>query len=169
AIQGASLTVGTTGPSGTTGILDLNTNNSNFTTSIQSAVQANAVALNIPVDSNPSDDICLKSLNNCAANGGVSSLGGTAGVIAEFTGSNSIGNSGLSESVSTLTYAGNAIVNAGNGFSGNLLDLKLNGTSKLSVNQAGNLTTAGTINGQTISSSANFTGTVAIQGASLTV
>jgi hypothetical protein len=50
---------------------------------------------------------------------------------------------------------------------GNLLDLKLNGSSKLSVAPSGNLTTVGTItsgliNGQTISNSANFTGSVAV-------
>lgn len=56
---------------------------------------------------------------------------------------------------------------------GNLLDLQLNGTSKLSVAPSGNLTTTGTItsgliNGQTISSSANFTGSLAV-GTTLSV
>jgi len=51
---------------------------------------------------------------------------------------------------------------------GNLLNLKLNGTSKLSVNPAGSLTLNGTVNGQTISSAANFTGSVTV-GSTLTV
>jgi hypothetical protein len=45
---------------------------------------------------------------------------------------------------------------------GNLLDLKLNGTSKFAVSPAGALTLSGTVNGQTISSSANFTGTLTV-------
>jgi hypothetical protein len=52
---------------------------------------------------------------------------------------------------------------------GNLIDLQLNSSSKFSVNPAGNVTTAGTINGQTISSAANFTGTLNVAGATTTV
>ncbi len=48
--------------------------------------------------------------------------------------------------------------------SGNLLDLQLNGTSKFSVQPGGNVTTVGTINGQTISNAANFTGTLGVAG-----
>lgn len=58
---------------------------------------------------------------------------------------------------------------------GNLLDLQLNGTSKLSVSPNGSLTTSGNlsatgtitsglINGQTISSAANFTGSLTVAG-----
>jgi len=54
------------------------------------------------------------------------------------------------------------------GATGNLLNLKLNGSSKLSVSPAGSITLSGTVNGQTIGSSANFTGTVAV-GSTLTV
>jgi len=46
--------------------------------------------------------------------------------------------------------------------SGNLLDLQLNGSSKLSVSPAGSVTMTGTINGQTISSAASFSGTLAV-------
>ncbi len=55
-------------------------------------------------------------------------------------------------------------INAATGFGGNLADLQVAGTSKLSVSAAGALTTASTINGQTISSSANFTGTFGVSG-----
>jgi hypothetical protein len=53
--------------------------------------------------------------------------------------------------------------------SGDLIDLKLNGNSEFSVTPAGNLSTGGTVtsgavNGQTISSAANFTGTIAAAG-----
>jgi len=54
------------------------------------------------------------------------------------------------------------INNTNAGASGNLIDLQLNGTSKFSVSPAGNVIAAGTVNGQTISSAANFTGTLAV-------
>lgn len=47
---------------------------------------------------------------------------------------------------------------------GNLLDLQLNGTSEFAVSPLGNLTLNGTVNGQTISSAANFTGTLGVTG-----
>jgi hypothetical protein len=47
---------------------------------------------------------------------------------------------------------------------GNLLDLQLGGSSKFSVQPGGNVTATGTINGQTISSSASFTGTLGVTG-----
>jgi cytoskeletal protein CcmA (bactofilin family) len=58
------------------------------------------------------------------------------------------------------------LVNNTNGAaSGNLIDLQLNGVSRLSVTPAGAMTLSGTINGQTISSAANLTGTLAVAGA----
>ncbi len=54
--------------------------------------------------------------------------------------------------------------NTNAGASGNLLDLQLNGLSKLSVSPGGNMTLAGTINGQTISSTASLTGTLGVAG-----
>ncbi len=58
--------------------------------------------------------------------------------------------------------------NTNTGATGNLLNLKLNGSSKLSVSPAGSVTLSGTVNGQTIGSATNFTGTVAV-GSTLTV
>ena len=52
--------------------------------------------------------------------------------------------------------------NTNAGGTGNLLDLQLNGSSRFAVSPAGNVTTSGSLNGQTISSAANFTGTVGI-------
>ena len=57
------------------------------------------------------------------------------------------------------------INNLNTGATGNLLDLQLNGVSRLAVTPAGNMTLTGTLNGQTISSSANFTGSLAVAGA----
>ena len=55
--------------------------------------------------------------------------------------------------------------NTNTGATGNLLDLQLNGSSRLAVTPAGNMTLVGTLNGQTISSTANLTGTLAVAGA----
>jgi hypothetical protein len=65
----------------------------------------------------------------------------------------------------TSSQAGNAmflINNTNAGASGNLLDVQLNGASRLAVSPAGALTVAGTVNGQTVSSAANFTGTLTV-------
>ncbi|HKX24595.1 MAG TPA: hypothetical protein VJM46_05125, partial [Candidatus Saccharimonadales bacterium] len=54
--------------------------------------------------------------------------------------------------------------NTNAGATGNLLDLRLNGTSEFAVSPLGNVTLNGTVNGQTISSAASFTGTVGVSG-----
>lgn len=56
------------------------------------------------------------------------------------------------------------INNTNTGASGALLDLQVNGSSKFSVQPSGNVATSGTVNGQTISNSASFTGTMAVAG-----
>ena len=82
---------------------------------------------------------------NCSGSGvSVVAGSGTDGRIAKFSSGN-LADSGLSEASTTLTYAGNAVVNAATGFTGNLLDLKLNGTSKFSVTEAGNATVGGSV------------------------
>ena len=73
----------------------------------------------------------------------------------------------LSLTSSQATAAMLAVNNTNVSATGNLLDLQLNGSSKLNVAPSGNLTLSGTVNGQTISSAANFTGTVAV-GSTLT-
>ena len=89
--------------------------------------------------------ICL-STGNCAGSGNGITGSGTAGVITKFTGTGTtIGNSSLSESGTTLTYAGNAVINAANGFSGNLLNVEVNNSSELSVDQAGDLVAKGNL------------------------
>ncbi len=57
------------------------------------------------------------------------------------------------------------INNTNVGATGNLLDVQLNGASRFAVTPAGVVTTAGTINGQTISGTGNFTGTLGVAGA----
>jgi hypothetical protein len=56
------------------------------------------------------------------------------------------------------------INNTNAGATGALLDLQVNGSSKFSVQPSGNVAATGTINGQTISGSASFSGSMAIAG-----
>jgi hypothetical protein len=56
------------------------------------------------------------------------------------------------------------INNTNTGGTGALLDLQVNGSSKFSVQPNGNTAVSGTVNGQTISGSASFTGSMAIAG-----
>lgn len=88
------------------------------------------------------------------------SNGGAAGVLAL---SNSGTNSALSVTSAANPSAGQAVILATNTNgtpSGNLLDLRVTAGSRFSVDAAGAVTTSSTINGQTISGTANFTGTV---------
>ncbi|MBX4187210.1 MAG: hypothetical protein KW802_03080, partial [Candidatus Doudnabacteria bacterium] len=61
---------------------------------------------------------------------------------------------------STLTSGNAFLINTASGFTGNLMDLKVNGSSKLSVNELGNTVVGGTLTVNTTGSS--FTGTVTI-------
>jgi hypothetical protein len=54
--------------------------------------------------------------------------------------------------------------NTNGGATGALLDLQVSGSSKFSVQPNGNASVTGAINGQTISSAANFTGSLAVTG-----
>ncbi|HET9412057.1 MAG TPA: hypothetical protein VFO38_04375 [Candidatus Saccharimonadales bacterium] len=65
-----------------------------------------------------------------------------------------------SEASSAMLLVNNTNVGA----TGNLLDVQLNGSSRFAVSPAGAVTVASTINGQTISSAASFTGTLAVAG-----
>ena len=76
---------------------------------------------------------------------------GTSGNIAKFNGTGSITNSGLSESGSLLTYAGNLVANTAPAFTGNIINLQVNGSSKFSVNETGAVTAASTFNGAALS------------------
>ena len=82
----------------------------------------------------------------CTASSSVGGSG-TANRIAKFTGSSTIADSNLSEVSATLTYSGNAIVNAASGFTGNLLDVRHDGTSRLSVSETGVITASGLASG----------------------
>jgi hypothetical protein len=108
--------------------------------------------------------ICLDTGNCRNAGGGVSTTGGTSGKLAKFNGSQTLADSNLSESSTTLTYAGNAVINAGLGFTGNLINVQLSGASKLSVTETGNTTVAGNLVVSGTGSS-TFAGTLTSSGA----
>ncbi len=95
-----------------------------------------------------------------------SSAAVASGVLKLDNGSNT--GSGLTVVGSGNPAAGQALIlaNGATGITGNLIDLQVNAVSKLAVDSTGNVTQTGgtsttdTINGQRISSAANFTGTV---------
>lgn len=95
----------------------------------------------------------------CAADAGaaVAAGAGTNGTMAKFNASGQLANSGLTESGTTLSYSGAVVTNTASGFSGNLLDLQVNGASQLRVSSAG----AVTANGLT---AFNATGTNSVGG-----
>jgi hypothetical protein len=108
---------------------------------------------------------------NCSGTGvSVASGSGNDTKIAKFNASGQLVDSSLSETGTTdktLTYAGNAVINAATGFNGNLLDLQLNGASKLKVTEAGNTTISGTLsvaNATTLSGTLGVTGTTTLSG-----
>ncbi|HEV2412974.1 MAG TPA: hypothetical protein VGS28_04210 [Candidatus Saccharimonadales bacterium] len=103
--------------------------------------------------------------------------------LAEFNSTNFTVSSGIANTVQNINTAAtptfatlnltssqvsNAMLlvnNTNTGTTGNLLDLQLNGSSKLHVDASGNITLNGTVNGQTISSAASLTGSLAVAGA----
>ncbi|MDL2342516.1 MAG: hypothetical protein QFB87_05585, partial [Patescibacteria group bacterium] len=163
-VQGSGgITVGVAGT--TAGSLSFaNGSNSNMSI-LQSAVMGQSTTFTLPDPGVASASICL-STGNCAGAGSGITGSGTSGKIAKFSSSNNIVNSGLSESGTTLSYAGNVVVNSAAGFSGNLLDLQVAGVSKLSANQAGAVSVAGGLNvisgGATIVGNSSVTGTLGV-------
>lgn len=166
AVQGTNgLQLGVAGS--TAGILSF-ANSSNTNLSVVEATAptgtGNATFTLPGIAGGTSDEICTVNSGNCAGSGsGVTTPGGTVGALAYFSGTQEISSSILSQSGTTLTAAGNVVVNAANGFTGNLLNLEVNSSSKLSVDESGNSIQAGTltVNGTGASSIA---GTLSVSG-----
>ena len=110
------------------------------------------------------------------------SIGKVAGITASGqitssnTGANALALTGApaASATASLLQLGSAIasgsangtfigVNAASGYTGNLADLQVNGSSVFKIDASGNVT-SGIVNGQTISSAASFTGTATIAG-----
>ncbi len=94
---------------------------------------------------------------------------GTVNTIQDITTASAPTFGQLTLSSSQATAAMLTVNNTNGSGTGNLIDLQLNGSSKFSVAPNGNATvvgtlTSGAINGQTISSSASFTGTLGVTG-----
>ena len=126
------------------------------------------------------------TIANASASGGtvtIQDAGTSQKGIASFNGTNFTAASGSINTVQNINVAATPtfgaltltssqasspmllVNNTNTSATGNLIDIQLNGASRLAVSPAGNMTLTGTINGQTISSAANFTGTLAVAGA----
>jgi hypothetical protein len=121
-----------------------------FSLTLQTATLTANRTLTLPnIDGTLCTTATCATISGTPVNGQLTKFNGTTGQIT---------NSNLAESGSgatTLTYTGNAVINAATGFNGNLLDLQLNGTSKLKVTEAGNTTISGTL-GVAVSSPTAF-------------
>jgi WD40 repeat protein len=73
----------------------------------------------------------------------IASGSGTSGAVVKFNASGELADSGFAEVGTTATYSGNFIINGQTGFTGNLLDVQLNGASRLSVTESGSTTISG--------------------------
>ena len=108
--------------------------------------------------------VCADDVDTDTNTGVVVAAGsGTNGRVAKFNASGELADSGLSESGTTGSYTGNFIINGQTGFTGNLLDVQLNGVSRLSVTESGETTISG---GLAVSSASGVTVGVAgsVQG-----
>jgi hypothetical protein len=180
------LTLGRSAASGVTqtgaaAFVDASTTNGYAVTLSTAALTGNR-AISLP---NEAGTICIQSSANCGfvvgtstsflarnaadtstinATGNLYGLSNTnTGAAGVLSLANSGTNAALAVSSSGNPTSGQAVILATNSNgtpSGNLLDLRVTAGSRFSVDAAGAVTTSSTINGQTISSAANFTGTV---------
>lgn len=155
---GGTLTVGATGQQlilqGSANTV-LTATGSGFTTTVGfSGVPTANVTYNFDRAAATGTYTICTSIGNCAsAGGGVTTLGGTTGTLAKFTGSQTLGDSLLSESGSIVTINGNLNLTSGNQF-------RVNGTQISSANLSNDANLA------KLSASQTFTGgTVAFQNA----
>lgn len=140
----AALTIGATGQSFTLQGNALSTitatNGANTTSLVFQSPSAN-VAYRLPTASAGTYDIC-STAGNCIGLGGGITGSGTSGRIAKFNGSNTITDSLLSESGSTVTASGNVNVTAGNQY-------QINGSQISSANLSNDSNLAKLSNSQT--------------------
>jgi hypothetical protein len=154
-----ALTLGTNGPSGNTGAVTFR-GGSVATNYIQLKGQDSpngTLVLSLP-NIAVNDTLCAQTLNNC---GGGLTGSGTANYVTRFTGATTLSTGQLYDTGTAVSVGGTSPGTGGL--------FNVGATNQFQVSSAGNVTagtiTSGLINGQTISSTANFTGTVTIQGA----
>ncbi len=174
-IQGSSgLTLGTTGVTGQ--LVFKNSTNAN-TLTLQSGASSGNLTFTLPTSDGSAND-CLKTngsggwtfaactggpgggVTSVNTQSGVVTIAGTANQINVVSGGGTITLSTPQDIATTsdvnfhtLGLSGanaNVLVNASTGASANLIDLQVNGSSQFAVAPNGNVTTTGTINGQSI-------------------
>jgi len=109
-VQGGTGTFGTTTVAGGVIIYDGSSN----TGTLQTAALGQNTVYNLPDPGQASVNICLSTGNCAGSGGGVTTAGGTTNYLALFSGANSIANSTISQSGSTLTATGNLILQGAN-------------------------------------------------------
>jgi hypothetical protein len=117
-VQGATATVGTSSQQGS---VVLNDGSSN-TGTIQTAPLGQNTTFTLPDPGAGSATICLTTGNCAGSGGGVTTGGGTTNRISKFTGSQTIGDSSVSDDGTTVTVNGtaNLVVQGGTGTFGTL-------------------------------------------------
>jgi parallel beta-helix repeat protein len=182
-IQGGDATLGTTSQAGS---LVFNDGTSN-TATIVVAAHATNNTYTIP-DAGGADEFCIKALGNCAGAGGGNApnnaqyltLALDGGLTAERTLSFNATNFSVSDGGANGAYSVNTVQNIATTSAPSFAGLTLTGNLSMGANTIQGTTavidftnfdvasngnvTAGTYNGQTISSTASFTGTVAVAG-----
>lgn len=111
---GAALTIGATGQSLTlqgSAATTLVANDSGNTTTVGFATPTANVTYLFQTTTAGTYNICTTAGNCAGVGGGVTTAGGTAGKIAKFTGSQTLGDSIITESGSTITIGGTLAVN----------------------------------------------------------
>jgi hypothetical protein len=182
-IQGGEATVGTTSQAGSLIISD---GSSNTATILVTALGGNYNYTLPTITAN--DEFCIKTLGNCSGSGGGNApnnaqyltLALDAGLTAERTLSFNGTNFSVSDGGANGAYSVNTIQNIATSSAPSFAGLTLTGNLSIAANTIQGTTavidfsnfdvasngnvTAGTYNGQTISSTASFTGTVGVTG-----
>ncbi|HEV7453995.1 MAG TPA: hypothetical protein VGO07_01930, partial [Candidatus Saccharimonadales bacterium] len=118
AVQGATATIGTSSQQGS---VVLNDGSSN-TATVQTAALAQNTTYTLPDPGGATATICLTTGNCSGAGGGVTTGGGTTNRVSKFTGSQTLGDSSISDNGSVVTINGTAnfVVQGGTGTFGTL-------------------------------------------------
>ncbi|MDL2342291.1 MAG: hypothetical protein QFB87_04420, partial [Patescibacteria group bacterium] len=111
---GSGLSIGNAGGALTlvgNGSTTLTASNGGFSTSVGFALPTTNISYLFPTAAAGTYNICTTAANCSSVGGGVTTAGGTSGTIALFTGSQTVGNSLLTQAGGTVTVGGSLAVN----------------------------------------------------------